>query len=68
MQLHANGCDTLVTLRLHIIPTPQGTIEGPIQVYAATNLLTGLYDHFSRATRLTALSIKSLTDCEILSL
>ena len=39
------GCDTLATLRLHIIPTPQGTIEGPIQVYAATDLVTGLYGY-----------------------
>ena len=39
------GCDTLATLRLHIITTPHGTIEGPIQVYAATDLVTGLYNY-----------------------
>ena len=39
------GCDTLATLRLHIITTPHGTIEGPIQVYAATDLVTGLYGY-----------------------
>ena len=39
------GCDTLATLYLDIIPAPHAPIDGPAQVYVATDLVAGLYEY-----------------------
>lgn len=40
-----HGCDSTVMLNLNIMPTPSSSIEGQTQVYAATDLVTGIYNY-----------------------